>query len=95
MSQRISRYPLRAACAIATEAGCAVCSRVSSPEKSRRQPDMNTQRNRFTVTTFGLVCVFGGIASLVDGNDRLAEAGFILGGAMIALNEWWFWRSRS
>jgi hypothetical protein len=54
-----------------------------------------TSRSRFTVTIFGLVCVLGGIVSLLNGSDKTAEIGFVLGAGMIVGNEWWVWRSRS
>lgn len=41
---------------------------------------MSSPRNRLTVTTFGLVCVLGVLASLLGENDRLAVIGFVLGG---------------
>jgi hypothetical protein len=56
--------------------------------------ESGSPRNRFTVTGFGMVCLIGGLASLLEGNARLAEIGFLLGCVMVFLNEWWFWRGR-
>lgn len=50
--------------------------------------------SRFTITIFGIAILLAAMVALTDGNAQEARIGFVLGGGMIVLNEWWQWRRR-
>lgn len=54
-----------------------------------RRPDP-----RFNVTIIGISVLMVAVFALINGNHQGASMGFILGGAMVVGNEWWYWRKR-
>ncbi len=49
---------------------------------------------RFNLTIIGSSVLMIAVTALISGDHRGASMGFILRGAIVVGNEWWYWRKR-